>query len=378
MDPRTEIPLSISAIRAQATHSGCRSLPPANAFGTQHVLPSYPSSMLHYYRLPSHHVANYAHIPTSTFQQPFSSHRPADGGAFGPLPSVSQSHLPSIRCTPSSGTSHAEIPDPHHALHTTSFPDHRPIDNTSRISQRIQSTSRTAVNQHQPVPVLAAPQPVRFTSVPILSPHPHLPPNQPIQPTLLPTVPINQHSYISSSHSTLPSTKDIPFLSGRHDWAPWHSAVRTLILNSNLLGHIADDPLPGAFFDPGLWPTYPPVIHRGSTQAALQSFTDWWSQDGLASHILTSRLNPSILGCLPIANERMGQRRSARTVYLTLRHQFGAGDYSAVMVIEARLRQLKCLPTRGGVHITEFITTWRTIKWKQQDFYQGLDNCCQS
>ena len=28
------------------------------------------------------------------------------------------------------------------------------------------------------------------------------------------------------------------------------------------------------------------------------------------------------------------------------------------MIIEAHLRQLKCLPTRGGVHVSEFITTW--------------------
>ena len=57
----------------------------------------------------------------------------------------------------------------------------------------------------------------------------------------------------------------------------------------------------------------------------------------------------------------MGQRRSARTVYIALRHQYGAGDYSAVMIIEARLRQLRCLPTRGGVRVTEFITTWRIL-----------------
>ena len=112
-------------------------------------------------------------------------------------------------------------------------------------------------------------------------------------------------------------------------------------------------------FDPGLWPTYPPIIHQGSTAAELQSLTDWWSRDGLTSHILTSRLSPSVLGCLPLPNERMGQRRSSRTVYFTLCHQYGAGDYSAVMIIEARLRQLKCLQTRGGVRFTEFITTWR-------------------
>ena len=56
----------------------------------------------------------------------------------------------------------------------------------------------------------------------------------------------------------------------------------------------------------------------------------------------------------------MGQHRSARTVYFTLCHQYGAGDYSAVMVIEACLHQLRCWPTRGGVRVADFINTWRT------------------
>ena len=130
------------------------------------------------------------------------------------------------------------------------------------------------------------------------------------------------------------------------------------MLNANLLGHIADNFFPGASFDPGLWPTYPPVVHPHSSQMELQTFTDWWSRDGLASHILTSQLTPSVLGCLPIANEHMGQCQSSRTVYVTLRHQFGAGDYSAVMLIKAHLHQLKCLPASGGVHVADVITTW--------------------
>lgn len=73
-----------------------------------------------------------------------------------------------------------------------------------------------------------------------------------------------------------------------------------LIMNANLLGHIADNPYPGATYDPGLWPTYPPIVHQGSSSAQLQAFTDWWSRDGIASHILTSRLSPSVLGCLPL------------------------------------------------------------------------------
>ena len=69
--------------------------------------------------------------------------------------------------------------------------------------------------------------------------------------------------------------------------------------------HIADDPLPGANFDPGLWPTYPPSVTQRSTQAEIQLFNDWWSRDGIASHILTSRLLTSVLGSLPIANKQM-------------------------------------------------------------------------
>ena len=149
-----------------------------------------------------------------------------------------------------------------------------------------------------------------------------------------------------------------------------------MILNANLLGHIADDPLPGAIFDPGLWPTYPPVVHQRSSHAQLQSFTEWWSCDGLDSHILTSCLSSSILGSLPIANERMGHRWSARTVYINLRHQYGAGDYSAVILIEAHLRQLRCLPTRGGVRVPEFVTTWR-ISINQMEAAGFLPGTCQ-
>ena len=112
-----------------------------------------------------------------------------------------------------------------------------------------------------------------------------------------------------------------------------------LILNANLLGHIVDDLLLGAAFDPGLWPTYPPTIHRRSTCIELLLFNEWWSHDGLASHILTSYLISSVLDGLPIGNECTGQCCSARTIHSALCYQFGAGDYSTVMVIEA------CSPT---------------------------------
>jgi hypothetical protein len=348
MDSDNEIPPSISTIRPQTSHSGRRSLPPANALGPHHVLPSYPSSTLQYYCPSPQNAANYAHI-SSHSQSSHSQAHPPVAGTFEhiPLPSASQSHIPSLRRTPSF-ENNIDVP----YVSCPSFPNQRNSIN-SHNSQRIHSLSSPVFAQRQSVPHFAAPQPTYLPANPIHHMHPPL-----LRPQIVPTT-LHNPNPTSSFNSSLPSTKDVPLLSGKHDWGPWHSSVRTLILNANLLGHIADDPLPGAIFDPGLWPTYPPVVHRRSTHTEIQSFTEWWSRDGLASHILTSRLSPSVLGSLPIANERMGQRRSARTVYLTLRHQYGAGDYSAVMVIEARLRQLKCLPARGGVRVQDFITTWR-------------------
>ena len=209
----------------------------------------------------------------------------------------------------------------------------------------------------QPLPTAITHSPVHIPNNTTLSPRIHLPRPRTVHTAIAPLQQVQQH--VSFANSSLPSSKDVPLLTGKHDWGPWHSAVRTLILNANLLGHIADDPLPGAAFDPGLWPTYPPTVHQRSSHADLQTFTDWWSRDGIASHILTSRLSSSVLGSLPIANERMGHRRSARAVYHTLRHQYGAGYYSTVMVVEAKLRQLRCLPARGGVRVSNFITMWR-------------------
>ena len=352
MDSNNNGPPSVSTVRplGNPPDSGSAgSLPAANAIGPQHALPTYPSSTLQYYYPSPYQATNYMHI--TSFPDHSSSHAPVANNfsAQMPLPSASQSHIPSLRQTPS-------FPSPEIicAQHTSTSPFPNQRNNTySRTSQRIHSSSPIAYYEQQPVPPFIPPAPASM---------PHFAPpraHAPFPRSHTHTNFTHSNSDLSSSTHSLPSTKDVPILNGKHDWGPWHSAVRTLILNSNLLRHIADDPLPGAIFDPGLWPTHPPVIHQGSSHSELQSFSDWWSRDGLASHVLTSRLSSSILGSLPIANERMGQRRSARTVYFTLRHQYGAGDYSSMMIIEACLRQLRCLPSRGGVRVGDFINTWR-------------------
>lgn len=326
LDDDTPPPTLTARNQAPISASGRRSLPPATAFDSQHALPSYPSSTLQHYYPSPHHVANYAHIFPP--YQPFQPHSSViNDPSQMPLPSASQSHIPSLRHSPSSHS----LNNIH--IQNASAPPlvdrHSNSHSCASHHDRIHSASPVVLTQPQNPPFIQpqtmpyyAPQPTHPLPTQFAPLHqPHLPPHfvplhQPHFLATVPQIPNSQTSYINSS---LPSTKDVPILTGKHDWGPWHSAVRTLILNANLLGHIADDPLPGAIFDPGLRPTYPPAIHQRSTHAELQSFTEWWSHDGLASHILTSRLSPSVLGSLPIPNKSMGQRRSARTVYLTLR-----------------------------------------------------------
>src|ERR1700678_3531346 len=100
MDPNgaTALPLS-SVPQSQTAYSGRRSLPPT-FIGPPHAFPSYPSSTLQYYFPPSQHVANYAHMHPSLHTD--SSQHPETGNfAHMPLPSASQSHPPSLRCSPS-------------------------------------------------------------------------------------------------------------------------------------------------------------------------------------------------------------------------------------------------------------------------------------
>ena len=134
-----------------------------------------------------------------------------------------------------------------------------------------------------------------------------------------------------------------------------------LIDCSNLLGHIHKSMLPGMLYDPDLEPSFPPTIAPDSPQHEKDTYSERWQHDKVAAYILTSRLSPHVLATIPIVNSQLGQRRSARTIYSTLKNNYGAGDYSAVMAIETRLRQLKCMPARGGVRVLDYVSTWRML-----------------
>jgi hypothetical protein len=163
-----------------------------------------------------------------------------------------------------------------------------------------------------------------------------------------------QHYQNSSSPTALPTVTHIPLLTGRSDWGPWFAAVGNHIGNLSLIPHVCDDPKPDDPFDPSRIPTYPPVITALSTQAELSFWDSWWRSDGIAAHILTSRLSASARSQLPVSNPLAGpQRRTAREVFGHLRRLFGGGDYTSSSALKTQLRNLRC-----GARVVEYVTQW--------------------
>jgi hypothetical protein len=74
---------------------------------------------------------------------------------------------------------------------------------------------------------------------------------------------------------TSPSTKDVPILTGKHDWGTWNTAVWTLIDCSNLLRHVHDSMLLDALYDLDLEPLFPPVVTHASPQHEKDLYLDW-------------------------------------------------------------------------------------------------------
>lgn len=210
-----------------SSNLGRRSLPPSGSHEFQgpqpeYALPSYPSSTIHYY-FPLSHVP-YGSLPMI----PSSSNPPA----FAVLPSVSQSRVPSLRRTPSvhsqsSPSRHDNkdspflAPNPlvnpsYNSDHYSPVPE-RHLDNISRSSQYIPAPLPPSNFNLNPSPPLVAPQPVQGQPASFLPPQfsqPFAPPG----PLLVPAYNSVNPSLHTNFNSSLPSTKDIPLLTGKQDW----------------------------------------------------------------------------------------------------------------------------------------------------------------
>ena len=193
------------------------------------------------------------------------------------------------------------------------------------------------------------------TNVPTAPPIYHT--NQNLPYPFSPIINSNQQSQnqnLSSSPTTLPTVTHIPLLTGRSDWGPWFAAVGNHIGNLGLIPHVCDDPKPDDPFDPGRIPSYPPVITVLSTQPELSAWDSWWRSDGIATHILTSRLSASARSQLPVFNPLSGsQRRTAHKVFGHLHCLFRGGDYTSSSALKTLLHNLRC-----GARVADYVTQW--------------------
>ena len=170
---------------------------------------TYPSSTLQSYYPSSSHAANYAHTSTSYSQ----THVPIiENFTSVPLPSASQTHVPSLRRTPStSPIDNIQIP---HASNSP-FVDQQ-VHINSHTSERIQSLSPITFHQPQPLHTFAVPQ-----HIPLPANVPFLPPHAPLHRSRVArAAPDPMHQLSFATTSSLPSTKDVPLLTGKHDWGP--------------------------------------------------------------------------------------------------------------------------------------------------------------
>jgi len=130
----------------------------------------------------------------------------------------------------------------------------------------------------------------------------------------------------------------------------------TTVIGMNLFGHIAEGSDSQRVYDPGLIPTYPPVIHQNSSPEELQAWTIWCLHDGQVLHLLVSRLLPNAHTQLPGTGTSQPQCRTVQSVYWELVHLFGGTDFNSAAVMHDELITLHCAPQR----ISDYVSRWRT------------------
>ena len=176
----------------------------------------------------------------------------------------------------------------------------------------------------------------------------------------LPTIPLPTSSVtVPSTTSTvpkpLPSITHIPILSGWSDFSAWSNGVRSLILYLGLAGHIANQPAPGIAPRPDRVPSYPPTLSTVASAAELATSRAWWEEDNIVSHILTSRLTPSVLAILLFDDDDESiAPRTARAVYTLLRQLYSVHDHTSSSALYAELCNLMC-----GGRVLDYVTRWR-------------------
>ena len=218
---------------------------------------------------------------------------------------VNQNVFPSIS---SFSTSHLLNPDSFpHQFHPSHQNNNAYQNNNTYIHPNHQNQQHHPLSNQNQVPLHSVRtnlSPLPFPSHPLPYP-PHFPdsqslllPSHPLAPALAPNHFLNPHPstvpFIPFSAKPLPTVSHISLLSGWTYFGAWNDSVRTLLLHLGCLGHISDPQAPGFVSLPDRVPTYPSLLYAPPSPVDLSNYKMWWEQDNIASHVLLSRLSPTV------------------------------------------------------------------------------------
>ena len=91
------------------------------------------------------------------------------------------------------------------------------------------------------------------------------------------------------------------------------------------------------------------------TDDEYASFLAWWKADGVASHIISSRLAPHVSSIIPPDEDDDGNPCTARIMLTALRDAFGLVDYAHAAALKERLFAIRATAPK----VNEYVTEWR-------------------
>ncbi|KAJ2911308.1 hypothetical protein MD484_g9106, partial [Candolleomyces efflorescens] len=151
---------------------------------------------------------------------------------------------------------------------------------------------------------------------------------------------------------------------GLADFPLWFEKVRAELQNQGVWGHVKpiggvdeSDWLPG---DDAV--TMPPPFTRYAAQEEIRWAEQWQARDGIARHVVVSRLSPQILAGLPKTEEgREARGASARTIWEFLVRVYGGGS---IMKAMEGWQAVLVLKVGQGVTVRKLLASYREAYWK--------------
>ncbi|THV02318.1 hypothetical protein K435DRAFT_614921, partial [Dendrothele bispora CBS 962.96] len=104
---------------------------------------------------------------------------------------------------------------------------------------------------------------------------------------------------------------------------------------------------------------YPPPMPPTQDPDLWSKYLAWWKTDSHAAHVLTARLSPSILACLPEHNDSAtGLPRTSRAVLAAVKQFCNVNSVAAASVLKETLFARSCGTSHSAIN--SFCEAWRS------------------